>query len=715
MNRLLPLLTLFLLVPATSATAQERGLVPEDVYRLVSVGGVALSPTGSHLAFTRTVVREEENDRHTTIWMQELSDGEPMGEPFEFTNPAHSASSPRWSPDGTMLSFSSRRGDVENRVWFLRVDRPGEAFQIDGVESAPTWSPDGHWIAMTREPDDEGGEEDEETERDRDRGTRPGWIAPDAITSTLDRSRFDGRVITHFGFRSDGTHSLLPHPSIEDKSQLFMVPASGGEPVRITDLPFNVGQVEWSPDNRRLYFTVSENEDDEFREATERSIYVVARDGGEPRRVSSGEGAYSSPTVSPDGGRLAFTWSPGARGSLTELMVVDLAADGSFDGEPRVLTAEWDLPPGSPTWTPDGSALRFTTGIRGATHVFEVAAAGGEIRQVTEGPRRLGSVELGSNGRTMAYTETDAHTPGDIYVSDFEGEGALRITTFNDEWKAEVARMPAEQILWNVSDGTEIEGWVIPPVDFDPSESYPMVMSIHGGPHSAYGYSFSTTFHMLSGEGFFVFFPNPRGSTTYGHDFTYATRGQWGFMDEEDFLNGVDAVLERYPQIDPERLGVMGGSYGGFGTMWLTSRSDRFSAAVARAGIANWESFYGSTDAHGLTEFEFFGTPWETRELHREMSPISYVENVTAPTLVVVGEYDYRTPVGESELWYIALRKRQVPTEFVVYPRSSHGIREPWLVVDSMERTRSWLVHWLQGEAARAADVDHETAGAPDR
>ena len=681
----------FVLLSAASAAAQERGVVPEDLYRMVSVGGVELSPTGDNLVFTVTRVREEENDRFTTIWMQDLRNGAPVGEPYQLTSPAHQSSSPRWSPDGSVLSFSSRRGDAESRVWFLPMNRPGEAYQIEGVDATPLWSLDGEWVALIRTPDENGDGEP----RGSRRGARPGWIAPDAITRTPDSTRFDGRVITHMNYRRDGTFDLLPHPSVREKSQLFLVPAAGGEAVQLTDLPFNVGQVEWHASGDFLFFTGNEHEDDEYREETWRSVYVVSREGGEPRRVSPAEGSHSSPKVSPDGGRLAFLYSDGGRGQLTELMVVDMAADGAWIGEPRNLTADWDLPPGSPTWTPDGRALRFSTGIRGATHLFEVPAGGGPIRQVTEGPRAIGSVSFGTEGNLMAYTSANDHTPADVFLSDFRGRNERRVTSFNDAWMEEVARTPAEQILWTVSDGTEIEGWVIPPVNHDASRSYPMVMSIHGGPHAAYGYGFSQAFHVLSGAGFFVFLPNPRGSTTYGHEFTYATRGDWGVMDEEDFLTGVDAVLERFPNIDPDRLGVMGGSYGGFSTMWLTARSDRFAAALARAGIALWESWYGTADIPGLTEFEFYGTPWENRELYRRLSPLSYVENVTTPTLVVVGEYDYRTPVGESEMWYTALKKRQVPTEFVVYPRSAHGVREPWLSMDSMERTRSWFQHWL--------------------
>jgi dipeptidyl aminopeptidase/acylaminoacyl peptidase len=249
-----------------------------------------------------------------------------------------------------------------------------------------------------------------------------------------------------------------------------------------------------------------------------------------------------------------------------------------------------------------------------------------------------------------------------------------------------------------VEDGTEVEGWVIKPVGFDPARKYPMVLKIHGGPHSAYGDSWFRTFHILSASGFFVFYPNPRGSSGYGHEFQYATRGKWGIVDREDYLGGVDAAIAKYPQIDRARLGVSGGSYGGFMTNWLTATTNRFQAAVTSRSIVNWESWYGASDAQRLTEFEFFGPPWEERELYRQLSPISYVENVTAPTLIIHSENDYRTPIADGEQWFIALKKRGVPVEMVRYPRSSHGLSrtgEPWLLVDRLERLRSWFVHWL--------------------
>jgi dipeptidyl aminopeptidase/acylaminoacyl peptidase len=394
---------------------------------------------------------------------------------------------------------------------------------------------------------------------------------------------------------------------------------------------------------------------------------------------------------------MAYRFSEG-RGSEEEILVVEMGPDGSFRGAPLNLTADWDLSPGAPSWSPDGEYVTFSAQIGGNAHLFRVPSGGGPVEQVTTGDRQLSSFSFSADGAIMAFTATDAVTPTELYVASGDGVTEQKATGFNDEWLQEVTLEPAERLTYTVADGTEIEGWVIRPVGHQDGVSAPLILKIHGGPHSAYGNTFFPTFHVLSAAGFFVLYTNPRGSSGYGHAFEYATRGEWGIVDKEDYLAGVDAALEAYPDADASRLGVSGGSYGGFMTNWLTATTDRFAAAVTSRSISNWESWYGSTDVQGLTEYEFYGPPWEQRDLYRRLSPISYVENVTAPTLIIHSENDYRTPIGDAEQWFMALKKRGIPTEMVRYPRSSHGLSrtgEPWLLVDRLERIKSWFVYYL--------------------
>ncbi len=677
---------------ASPLAGQQRGFEPTDYYRIVDVSQPAMSPTGAYVAFTVTHVIEEENRRHREVWLQPLSGGRPDGEAIRFSDPTSESSDPAWSPDGSLLSFRSMRGDDPNRIWFLRVDGPGgEAFHIDGVEGAPVWSPNGQSIAFAR-----GGEEDGD---DGDEGNM--HIAPDAVTSTLDDERFDGHVITAMGYKRDGVHTLLSHYSLRDKTQLYVVSAEGGTARRLTDLDFDVGGVEWSPDGRRIYFTGDERQDDEYNRDNTNDIWSVAVTGGSVRRLTINPGSESAPALSPDGGSIAFLSSP-ARGDQSDILVQEVGSDGSLRGVPVNLTADWDLQPGAPSWSGDGGQIRFSAGTGGNSHLFAVAAAAGEIRQITAGDRRLSGFSFSENDRVMAFTATDPVTPSELYVAAGDGSTEQKATGFNDDWLSDITLMPAERIAWMMEDSIEVEGWVVRPVGEVPGRSYPMVLKIHGGPHSAYGNTFFPTFHVLSAAGFYVLYTNPRGSSGYGHAFQYATREQWGIVDREDYLAGVDATLAAYPAVDPERLGVSGGSYGGFMSNWLTATTDRFRASASSRSITNWESWWGTSDAQGLTEYEFAGTPWEERDLYRRLSPISYVENVTAATLLIHSEQDWRTPMPDAEQWFMSLKKLRVPVELVRYPRSSHGLSrtgEPWLLVDRLDRIRSWMVHWLIDES----------------
>ena len=675
---------------AGATSAQQRGFQPADYYDLVTVGDVAVSPEGDLVAFTVTRTLEDENRRLRQIWMQALENGRPAGDPYRFTAPTGDSYAPRWSPDGSLLAFTSRRGDDENSTWFVRVSGPGgEAFHVEGVRGAPVWSVDGEWIAYLAPAD--------ETEA----GERDGWIAPNALSNTLDPERFDGRVVTSTRYKADGTITLRPHFSVNKSDDLYLVSAEGGTPRRLTALPFDKSDVRWSPDGRTLYFSGDENQDDESNEALTRDIWAVRVTDGSVTDLTPDPGSEASPSPSPDGTRLAYIFTA-ERGAERDLMVVDVGGDGRFATEPANLTEGWDLVPGAPRWSADGTAILFSASVRGNRHLFRVAAAGGPVIQVTEGERQLTSVSLSDRGHIMAYAATDAVSPTELYVARGDGTAERRATEFNEGLLDRVSLERPERLTWMVGDSVEVEGWVIKPVGYSPGGSYPLILKIHGGPHGAYGNTFFPTFHVLSSAGFFVLYSNPRGSSGYGHEFMYATRGQWGVMDGEDYLTGVDSALTRYPEADSTRLGVSGGSYGGFMSNWLTATSDRFQAAVTSRSIVNLESLWGSSDAPTALEYEFFGAPWERRDLYRRLSPISYVENVTAPTLIIHSENDYRTPIGEGEQWFMALKNLGVPVEMVRYPSSSHGLSrtgEPWLLVDRLERIRSWFEHWLVDQA----------------
>ena len=677
--------------------AQERPVAPQDHYHQISVGQTAIPPDGEGLAYTVTEVREEENDRVRSIWMQRLSEGQPEGEPFQFTSPSHDSHSPRWSPDGSLLSFESNRDDSGNSTWFIRTDEPaGEAFQIEGVDAPPLWSPDGDWIALVRRPDADGPDDAQR-------------VAPDAITSVTDRDRFDGNVITHANFRQNSTEDLLPHPDAVPTPELWVVPAEGGEAHQITDVPFEVMSPAWAEDGQSLIFVGNDAEPAEYdQHRVGGDLYAVDREGEEVRALTEeGDATYSDPAVSPDGQTLAFLRRSG-QGEPTSLFVVEVDPDFDFQDEPEMLV-DGQAPEhpsrssGSPTWSADGEALRYDDVIRGDRHLFHVQVdTPEEVQQVTEGERRLSGFTADTEDRWLAYVATDPTHPEEVFVADFQGEGEVQASDFNREWVSDVELSEPQTIHWTVADGTEIEGWIMPPADFDPDKQYPMVMAIHGGPHAAFGNNYSHQFQVMAGQGYFVFYPNPRGSSAYGHDFTYVTKEAWGLKDEEDFFTGVEAVLERHPEIDEDRVGVMGGSYGGYMTNWLTARSDLFAAAVTRATISNWKTTYLSGDAQQTLDWEFTGPPHEAREIYRASSPLSYVENVTTPTLVIHGELDFRTPMTDAEQWYLSLVKLGVPTEFVRYPESAHGGWTPWRTVDALERTVSWMNHWL--EPAPAAD-----------
>ncbi len=668
---------------AVPLAAQRRPAAATDYYRLTFLAAPAVAPSGRLAAVTVTTIVEDRDRRHSEIWLAATDGSAP---PYRLTSPGTEASNATWSPDGSVLAFTSRRegaGPDSSTTWFLRMGPAGgEAFQVAGVNGAPVFSPDGRQIAfLWRGPADSARGE-----------RRRGWVAADAITRGPDPRRFDGRVITYLPYKAD-ERGMLPDPASVRANQVYVTPATGGEPRLLTPGTLSAGAIAWSPDGRTIAFVRDSTEPDPLREDARPDLWTVDVASGRLTRLTAQRGYETNPSFAPDGRSIAFNCARG-RGEPDDVCVMPAAG-----GEPRTLTGGWDYDPGPPRWSPDGRHVLFQAEIEGSVHLFRVPARGGAVEQVTRGLRTLNGFDWSADGRVLVYTGSDIGRPVELFAAAADGSAERRLTTFNDAYVAATELTTADTIWYRGPGGLAIQGWLMRPVGHQPGRQYPLVLSIHGGPHSSYGNIYFHEFQMLAGQGYWVLITNPRGSTGYGHAFTYATRGRWGMEDREDLLLGVDEVIRRTGQVDTTRLAVLGGSYGGFMTNWILGQTNRFRVAQTDRSILNWYSWYGSSDAQGLTEYEFYGPPWEQDSLYTALSPMRYARNITTPLLIVHSEDDLRTPITDAEQLYMVLRKRRVPVEFVRYPRSYHGLSRtgpPWLLVDRLERIRTWFEHWMR-------------------
>jgi len=707
--------------PQTSAPAASapRAFTPADWYRVTTLSSPAVSPDGKLVAVTVTTVREKDNKRHAEVWVVPTAGGEAT----RFTAPGTESSNPRFSPDGRLLVFTSKREGAKAKTWALRMDRPGgEAFPMDSFPPASATTPRDHRFAVWSDsitPDSTA----DSTSKAKDPWAKMGAMARPpfgAITRPLEPDRFDGRHIVDMRYKGNNLGFLpgLKGPRVWRPSQLWMQPldgagATGAGRKQLSNTAYSHVDAAVSPDGQWIAFvadtglrpdSVVRAERDSIArlpydaardeaEPNEVDVFVVPVAGGEPRRVTRALGEESDLAWSPDGKRIAFVASPG-RTKSSRIYVVDAAG-----GSPENVLGDWRYEPESYTWLPDGR-ISMSAAVGGRTALFTVAPRTKQVREVLGGRRRISDPAYDGRKAQVAYVSTSTTRPTELYVAGVDGRGERKLTGFNDKLNAEIAWADAERFTYQSVGGLEIEGWIMKPFGYAPGKKYPLVLYIHGGPHSAYGENWFDEFQNLAGAGMMVLYTNPRGSAGYGADFTYATRGRWGAEDYEDLMKAVDIAAAR-PDVDSTKMGVTGGSYGGFMTAWITTKTKRFKAAQTDRMISNWHSWYGASDAQGLTEFEFYGKPWDNPALYDSLSPIRYVDRVATPTLMVQSEEDYRTPMADAEQWFMALKKRGVPVEFVRYPRSTHDLSrtgEPWLLTDRLGRLRQWFGFWLMGE-----------------
>jgi dipeptidyl aminopeptidase/acylaminoacyl peptidase len=576
----------------------------------------------------------------------------------------------------------------------------GEAFQFTSMPRGAGgigWSPDGKWIVFGNS-------------QNAAEVARAGKPAP----PSADGHESDVKVITRAGYRSNGsgyldfTHSghiwvvAAPHSSEEKVT-----------PKQLTSGNFSEGGAVWAPDSSRIYYTTNRNPEPYYELGTT-EIWFVSPTGGQPQMLTKVNMGFGGLSISPDGKRFAFLGSPNEpvrSYAKTDLWLLDTAQNA----QPKNLTGSMDIevgsggiggdqaPPrggggGGVIWSKDGKSLIIEYGKEGRSQLARFDLNSGKVTDLTNGDHTILSYNSVPGGATIAYTVSTPTKIGDLYV--LNGGGAKQLTHINDALFSKLNLTEPEEIKYKSFDGKTIEAWVQKPPNFDPSKKYPLILNIHGGPHTAYGYVFDHEFQWMAAKGYVVLYPNPRGSTSYGQEFGNIIQYHYPGDDYKDLMAGVDELIKR-GYIDEKKLGVTGGSGGGLLTDWTVTQTKRFAAAVAQRDITNWADWWYTADFRQFEPSWFKGAPFEQEEDFKARSPITYVKNITTPMMFILGESDYRTPPGAGgEQFFVALKYRHIPTVMVRFPNESHELSRsglPWHRVERLEHIVGWFDHWLMG------------------
>ena len=664
------IITLTLALATTSAVANtENTLKLDDVFQLEYASQPAIHPDGSYTVFVRNYMDIMSDRRLGNLWRVDNK-----GELRPLTNGEANDHSPTWSPDGKTLAFvSNRSGSNQIHLYWTDTREDVAVTRLTGSPSNLSWSPDGKWLAFTMFTP----------------GSKP---APVSLPGKPQGANWaePARYIDKDNYRYDGA-GYAP----EGFTQIYVVPASGGTPRQLTHDEFNHGgELTWTGDSNNIIFSGNRRAD-AFEHPNNSELYQLAIADGAITQLTDRNGPDRSPQVSPDGKKLAWLGYDDNYKSyqLTHLYVMDI--DG---GEPKLMTSELDYSVSEVKWSADSRGVYFSYDREGKGHIA-YQNLNGKRRVITDSmgglsytrPYSGGSFDVSKTG-DLVFTLASPYRPADLMLQ--TSKLKRKLTALNEDALAHKELGRIEEIWYDSShDDYKIQGWIAYPPNFDPTKKYPLILEIHGGPHTAYAGSFAAEIQLMAAQGYVVLYTNPRGSTSYGEKFAQEIHHNYPSNDYTDLMDGVDAVIDK-GFIDEDRLYVTGGSGGGVLTAWIVGHTDRFAAAVVAKPVINWYSFVLTADAYNyFTKYWFPGVPWENQEHYMKYSPISYVGNVKTPTMLLTGEADYRTPISETEQYYQALKLAGVETAMVRIPDAPHGIAgRPSNLMSKV----AYILHWFE-------------------
>jgi dipeptidyl aminopeptidase/acylaminoacyl peptidase len=636
-----------LAVQAQTGSPPSRLLGSETFFDMESVGRPSISPDGKNILFSRTWIDKMNDHPVSNLW---LTDAEGRRVRL-LTSGNWRDSAPVWSPDGKRIAFLSDR-DGTTQLYIMWLDTR-EVAQLTHLERAPSglaWSPDGKKIAFTAFLPDEKPILQVKLPK-KPEGAR--WAAP-AI------------VIDRMSWRSDG-RGPLP----KGYAHIFVVDAVlGGTPRQVTSGDYSHSNPEWSADGRKLFFSAIRRPEAEY-EFDNTEIYSLDLDTLEIKALTDRRGPDRNPCASPDGRWIAYTGYDDRNftSHLSWLYVMD--NDG---GQKRLLAGNLPDSPTNLAWSADSRGIYYLVNEKGVSNLHYMPLAG-TGRKITAGVHHLSAVTLSPAGQGAAIL-SDFYHPGRLITFNLQRPDDLRcLVDVNADVLEGVKLGEAEELWFKAPDGLDIQGWLIKPAEFDPAKKYPLLLWIHGGPWSMYSVAFNWAWQNFAAQGYALLYLNPRGSTGYGQDFVNGIQYSYPGKDFDDLMAGVDAALAK-GFIDPQNLFVCGGSGGGVLTAWIVGHTDRFRAAVSMRPVIDWMSFCGTTDgAYWYRQFKAY--PWEDPMEYALRSPLHYVAKVKTPTMVMTGESDLRTPIGQSEEYYRALKRLKKETLLVRMPEEYHGWRRP--------------------------------------